>query len=112
LRIQTIGLDGGWRYRAQCQSRYQLRPLPPPGGPASNSGLRRKRRWGNRKRPVAAGRGSGGYTYDIDPGKATSSILIFRMKSQDPGIMMPELGRSLVHSEAVTMLEAWIDQME
>ena len=49
---------------------------------------------------------------DIDPGKATSSILIFRMKSLDPGIMMPELGRSLVHSEAVTMLEAWIDQME
>tara|TARA_R110002126_G_scaffold79509_1_gene197237 strand:+ start:44608 stop:45687 length:1080 start_codon:yes stop_codon:yes gene_type:complete len=87
-------------------------------GPASNSGLvltfgeSDKRRWGHRKRPVAAGRGSGGYTYDIDPGKATSSILIFRMKSQDPGIMMPELGRSLVHSEAVTMLEAWIDQME
>ncbi|MDF1779166.1 MAG: hypothetical protein P1V13_24385 [Rhizobiaceae bacterium] len=76
------------------------------------SDLRRKRRWGHRKRSVAAGRGSGGYTYDIDPGKATSSILIFRMKSQDHGIMMPELGRSLVHSEAVTMLEAWIDQME
>gem|GEM_PF-3897266 len=49
-------------------------------------------------RSDAAGRGSGGYTYDIDPGKATSSILIFRMKSLDPGIMMPELGRSLVHS--------------
>tara|TARA_R110002126_G_scaffold79509_1_gene197194 strand:- start:216 stop:473 length:258 start_codon:yes stop_codon:yes gene_type:complete len=61
--------------------------------------------------PVAVGRGSGGHIYDIDPGKATSSILIFRMKSQDPGIMMPELGRSLVHSEAVTMLEAWTDQL-
>ncbi len=88
------------------------------GGAASNSGLfltddeSNAQSWGYLKRPVAAGRGSGGLEYDIEPGSPERSILLFRMKSLDPGIMMPELGRSTVHSEAITMLEAWIDQME
>ena len=42
------------------------------------------------KKPVATGRGSGGFKYSIVPGKPSESILIHRMKSLDPGIMMPE----------------------
>ena len=88
------------------------------GGPASNSGLfltaweEDRVAWGYRKRPVAAGRGSGNLEYDIDPGNAAESILIFRMKSLDPGIMMPELGRSLPHDKAISMLEEWINGLD
>lgn len=86
-------------------------------GPASNSGLflsygeANKTSWGYKKRPVAAGRGSGNLTFDISPGKPEQSILIYRLKSNDPGVLMPELGRSLVHDEAVEMLSEWISQM-
>ncbi len=86
-------------------------------GSASNSGLfleyeqENRVAWGYRKRPVAAGRGSGGHLLDIDPGNPQQSILIFRMESLEPGVMMPEIGRNLVHDEAVAVLKAWISQM-
>lgn len=86
-------------------------------GPASNSGLfltyneTNKSSWGYKKRPVAAGSGSGGLSYDIDPGKPELSILIYRLNSVDPAVLMPELGRSLVHVEAVKLLSEWISQM-
>lgn len=68
-------------------------------------------RYGVYKRPVAAGRGSEGHSFDIAPGKPDKSILVARMLSTDPGIMMPELGRSLVHLEAVELMRAWIAGM-
>jgi hypothetical protein len=34
------------------------------------------------------------------------------MDSQDPGVMMPELGRSLIHREGVVLLREWIQQMQ
>lgn len=68
-------------------------------------------RYGVYKRPVAAGRGSEGHSFDIAPGQPDASILIARMVSTDPGIMMPELGRSLVHLEAVELMRAWIAGM-
>jgi len=61
---------------------------------------------------VATGRGSGNLKYSIVPGKAQESILLFRMISTDPGVMMPESGRSLVHTEAVSLVEEWINSME
>ena len=64
------------------------------------------------KSPVAAGRGSGGRDYDIWPGRADASILLFRLAHTDPGIMMPELGRSLVHEAGVARIRAWIDGLE
>ena len=60
------------------------------------------------KAPVAAGKGSGGRKYDIVPGRPDESILLFRMESQDPGILMPSVGRTLVHTEAVAMVREWI----
>jgi uncharacterized repeat protein (TIGR03806 family) len=88
-----------------------------PAGAASNSGLFLERSrtdadaLGIRKRPVAAGRGSGGRDFAIQPGSAGDSILIYRMESVDPGIAMPELGRAAVHKEGVALLREWIDSM-
>ena len=85
-----------------------------PQGSASNSGL--DLRWeqadpaklGVMKRPVAAGRGAGPHTFAIVPGQPDASILTYRMASNDPGVMMPELGRSVVHREGVELIRAWI----
>lgn len=88
-----------------------------PMGAASNSGLfldwRRSDRTalGIRKRPVAAGRGSGDRDFAIAPGDPDASILIYRMESVDPGIAMPELGRATVHAEGVALLRQWIAAM-
>jgi len=88
-----------------------------PRGAASNSGLfltweeSDRLALGVGKRPVAAGRGSGGLDFDIAPGHPERSILTFRMKTTEPGLAMPELGRATVHEEAVAMLEDWIRQM-
>lgn len=89
-----------------------------PGGSASNSGLFFDKpmtdpvHYGIGKRPVAAGRGSGDAEFVIDPGHPEQSILIYRMKSTDPGIAMPELGRSTVHEEGVDLLSKWIAAMK
>ena len=88
------------------------------GGSASNSGFyldlleKDSVTLGIFKTPVAAGRGSGGLEYIIDPGNADKSILLYRMLSTDPGVMMPELSRSLRHDEAIPIIRDWINQLE
>lgn len=83
-------------------------------GPASNSGLfltwneTDETAYGIKKRPVAAGRGSGGLQFDILPGEPDKSILLYRVESTEPGVMMPELGRSLTDPRAVELLRNWI----
>jgi len=85
-----------------------------PDGPASTSGLNLRYNetnptaWGILKTPVAAGRGSGGRQYDITPGKPDESILVYRLESTDPGIMMPEVARKVTHREGVTLVREWI----
>ncbi len=64
------------------------------------------------KKPVAAGKGSGGLLYDIVPGEPDESILLYRMESTDPSVMMPELGRSSAHDEGVALIREWIESME
>lgn len=66
---------------------------------------------GRCKPPVAAGRGSGGLRHDIAPGAPEASILVHRMASTDPGVMMPELGRSVTDAAAVALISAWIADM-
>lgn len=89
-----------------------------PEGPAKNSGLHlmaaidNPMKIGVGKAPVAAGKGSGGLTYDIVPGQPEKSILFFRITSSDPGIMMPELGRSIIHQEGVDLIRQWIKEMK
>jgi uncharacterized repeat protein (TIGR03806 family) len=88
-----------------------------PEGPARNSGLdllasqQNPTSFGILKPPVAAGIGSGGLPYDIVPGKPDQSILAFRIASIHPGIMMPELGKRLVHTEGVALVREWIASM-
>jgi uncharacterized repeat protein (TIGR03806 family) len=83
-------------------------------GPANTSGLfldifeNNNTQLGVLKTPVAAGRGASNLTFDIVPGKPDQSILIFRMKSTDPGIAMPEIGREQIHDEGVALIEEWI----
>jgi uncharacterized repeat protein (TIGR03806 family) len=85
-----------------------------PHGSASNSGLNLTRaetdraKLGFGKRPVAAGRGSGGLEFAIEAGAPDRSILLYRMISTDPGVMMPELGRSLAHEEGNALIREWI----
>jgi uncharacterized repeat protein (TIGR03806 family) len=88
-----------------------------PEGPARNSGLdllasqRNPTSFGINKPPVAAGIGSGGLAFDIVPGRPDQSILAFRIASTHPGIMMPELGKRLVHEEGVALIREWIAAM-
>jgi uncharacterized repeat protein (TIGR03806 family) len=89
-----------------------------PHGPARTSGLDlmaaqtdpyQRGIW---KTPVAAGRGSGGRSYDIVPGKPDDSILVYRLESQEPGVMMPELSRRLVDAEGLALVRDWIASMK
>ena len=88
------------------------------GAPGETSGLflnieeKNKTRLGIYKPPVAAGRATGNLKYTISPGSPEKSIMIKRMLSKDPGIMMPELGRKLVHKEGVELVSQWIKNMK
>lgn len=87
-------------------------------GPANISGLflttltKDSNHMGVCKSPVSAGSGSGGRKYDIVPGNPDASILIYRMESLNPGEMMPELGRTMIHEEGVGLIREWIASME
>lgn len=63
------------------------------------------------KPPVAAGGGSGGRLFGIVPGRPDDSILLYRMESSNPGTMMPELGRSLLHREGIELVRQWIESL-
>lgn len=88
-----------------------------PVGPARNSGLelfaseKNPAKWGIFKTPVAAGRGTGGHQFDIVPAHPDDSILMFRILSQETGIMMPELGKRMIHTEGVELVREWIAAM-
>jgi len=89
-----------------------------PQGPAHTSGLDLRWSqhspiaWGVLKRPIAAGRGSAGFEFAIEPGHPERSILLHRMRSTDPGVMMPETGRQLVDERAVALIDQWIARMD
>ena len=85
-----------------------------PDGPARTSGLDltasqqdlfQRGFW---KPPVAAGRGSGGRSFGIVPGHPDESILLHRIESLEPGVMMPEIARRLVDEEGVALVRSWI----
>lgn len=63
------------------------------------------------KRPVAAGRGSGDLLFSIVPGHPEQSILVYRMASSEPGVMMPQVGRTLSHAEAVALISQYISSL-
>ena len=85
-----------------------------PSGPANTTALDLSifaagdRHLGMCKPPVAAGRGRGDHLLDIVPGKPDDSILLYRMTSSEPGVMMPEQGRGTTHHEGVALIREWI----
>ena len=88
-----------------------------PGGSADTTGLylnlieENQEKLGIFKKPVAAGRASGNLKYSIVPGHSDDSIMLFRMKSLDPGIMMPESGRALADDAGIKLIKEWIDKL-
>jgi uncharacterized repeat protein (TIGR03806 family) len=69
------------------------------------------RRLGVCKPPIAAGRGSGGRSYSIVPGRPDESILVYRLASEDPAVRMPEIGRSTAHEAGVALVRRWIERL-
>jgi uncharacterized repeat protein (TIGR03806 family) len=57
--------------------------------------------------PNSAGR-VGTLIYDLVPGKPEESILVARMESTRPKEMMPQIGRSVVHTEGVALVREWV----
>jgi len=87
------------------------------GGSADTTGLyltleeENTKHLGFYKKPVAAGKGSFNLRYSIVPGKSEESILLARMHSLDPGIMMPESGRALRDEEGLEIISTWINSL-
>ncbi|MEM7662454.1 MAG: SO2930 family diheme c-type cytochrome [Pseudomonadota bacterium] len=87
-------------------------------GSASNSGLwldwteENPVKLGIGKHPTAAGRGAGQHTYVVAAGAPDESILIHRMDSSEPGVAMPELGRTQIDEAGVAAVRKWISDME
>jgi len=87
-------------------------------GPAGSSGVQLEYnrnyadspiKFGVCKDPVAGGKD--GYPYDVIPGNADESYMLFRVETTDSRHKMPELGRSTVHQEGAQLIRSWIDQL-
>lgn len=63
------------------------------------------------KPPIAAGRGTGGTLFDIVPGQPEKSLLVDRLKSTKAAVKMPEIAKTLVHDEGVTLISEWIKSL-
>lgn len=110
----SAGLDQRARAYLESNCAHCHRPQ----GPARNSALNllasetNKAALGVGKTPIAAGKGSGGLKFDIVPGAPEQSIMVYRMQSAEPGVMMPEIGRQLVHHEGVALISDWIRSLK
>ena len=88
-----------------------------PKGPGNTSGLHLEgfrelsTEVGLCKLPIAAGGGTGNRKYGIQPGHPEDSIISYRMNSDKPDTMMPELGRSLIHQEGVELVNKWVSTL-
>lgn len=89
-----------------------------PQGNARNTGLfltfntpANSRTYGVCKTPAAAGIGSGGHKFAIQPSSAQDSVLVYRLQQSHLAVKMPQLGRSVVHKEAVGLISSWINEM-
>ena len=87
-----------------------------PGGTAGYTGVDFRlghfdpARFGVCKHPNSAGN-MGERRYDIVPGRPDESILVYRMESTGPKIMMPQIGRDVVHAEGVALVREWVGSL-
>ncbi|MGI2260190.1 SO2930 family diheme c-type cytochrome [Shewanella sp. GXUN23E] len=61
------------------------------------------------KQPPGWDGGPRGLDYDIVPGSAEHSILVYRQQLSEPKDRMPPLGRALTHTEGVELVSQWIN---
>jgi hypothetical protein len=61
---------------------------------------------------VATGNGSGDLLFDAVPGHPEESILTHRLSSAEPKVMMPEVGRTLVHREGLKLITEWLGSLQ
>jgi uncharacterized repeat protein (TIGR03806 family) len=84
-----------------------------PGGTAGYTGVDFRathfdlERVGICKRPNSAGV-MADLEFDLVPGDPGRSILLYRMLSTAPKVMMPQIGRDVVHEEGVALMREWI----
>ncbi|WP_394204097.1 SO2930 family diheme c-type cytochrome [Shewanella waksmanii] len=63
------------------------------------------------KQPPGWDGGAKGLSYDIIPGDAEHSIMVYRQELNGAKDRMPPIGRAMVHQEAVNVIRQWIDMM-
>ncbi|WP_028775185.1 SO2930 family diheme c-type cytochrome [Shewanella waksmanii] len=63
------------------------------------------------KQPPGWDGGEKGLSYDIIPGDAEHSIMVYRQELNGAKDRMPPIGRAMVHTEAITVIRQWIDIM-
>ena len=87
-------------------------------GFASISGLRlgfhvdhTSYQYGICKQPPGWDGGEKGLSYDIIPGDAEHSIVLYRQELNSAKDRMPPIGRTLVHVEATEVIRQWIDSL-
>lgn len=51
------------------------------------------------------------HPYDVVPGYASVSYLPYRMNTNNSRHRMPELGRAIIHTEGVALINEWINRM-
>lgn len=64
------------------------------------------------KTPVATGKASADMLFDAVSGHPEVSILVHRMASDEPKIMMPEIGRTIAHKEGVELIREWLASLK
>lgn len=105
---------GSLEARARAYLEVNCAHCHSPNGSASNTGLyltdleKDPMRIGFCKTPVATGKGSDDLLFDAVRGHPELSILAHRMASDEPKIMMPEIGRTLVHREGLELIREWL----
>lgn len=52
------------------------------------------------------------YTHIVSRGVIARSVMHFRMNTNDETLRMPLLGRTVIHDEAIELIEEWIEAME
>jgi uncharacterized repeat protein (TIGR03806 family) len=67
---------------------------------------------GSCRTPVAAGAGSGGFDFDIEPGLPERSIMVFRMSSTSPKLKMPQIPTVTADMRGVALISEWIASLD
>jgi uncharacterized repeat protein (TIGR03806 family) len=108
---------GSLEARARAYLEVNCAHCHSPNGSASNTGLYLSdlqsdpTRVGFCKTPVATGKASADMLFDAVRGHPETSILVHRMASDEPKIMMPEIGRTMVHREGVDLIREWLKSL-